>query len=106
MGTSSNKPITGTSSNKPITGTSSNKPIIIQEYRVMRCSPVDCCFFICLRMKRTEEELVKLLDIKDRGLRIVANLDASGVSKDLLVQFVDDGCLLDTNLPRHVVIGM
>ena len=27
--------------------------------------------------------------------RIVANLDASGISKYLFVQFVDDGCLLD-----------
>ena len=27
--------------------------------------------------------------------RIVANLDASGISKDLFVQFVSDGCLLD-----------
>ena len=26
---------------------------------------------------------------------IVANVDASGVSKDLFVQFVDDRCLLD-----------
>ena len=27
--------------------------------------------------------------------RIVANLDASGISKDLFVQFVGDGCLLE-----------
>ena len=27
--------------------------------------------------------------------RIVANLDVSGMSKDLFAQFVDDGCLLD-----------
>ena len=27
--------------------------------------------------------------------RIVANLDASGIGKDLLVQFVGEGCLLD-----------
>ena len=35
--------------------------------RVTRISPVDLCFFVCLRMKRTEEELVKILDMKDRG---------------------------------------
>ena len=50
-------------------GTSSNKPIIIQEHRVTGCSQVERCFFVCLRMKRTEEELVKLLDMKDRGLQ-------------------------------------
>ena len=27
--------------------------------------------------------------------RIVANLDANGISKGLFVQFVGDGCLLD-----------
>ena len=51
---------------------------------------VDRCFFVCLRMKRTEES-VKLLAMKDPMQRIVANLDASGISKDLFVQFVGDG---------------
>ena len=35
-------------------------------HRVMRYSLVDGCFFICLRMKRTEEELI---DMKDQGLQ-------------------------------------
>ena len=42
--------------------------------------------------------MVKLLDMKGSRIamqRIVANLDASGISKDLFVQFVSDGCLLD-----------
>ena len=30
--------------------------------------------------------------------RLVANLDASGISNDLFVQFVGDGCLLDKPL--------
>ena len=42
-----------------------------RKYRVTRCSPVDSCFCI------------------------VVNLDASGISKDVFVQFVGDhdGCL-------------
>ena len=36
---------------------------------VTSCSPVDHCFFVCLRMKRTEEELVKLFDMKGQGLQ-------------------------------------
>ena len=37
--------------------------------RVTRCSPGNRCFIICLRMKRTETEMVKLLDMKDRDLQ-------------------------------------
>ena len=57
-------------------------------HRVTRCSRVDRCIFLCLRMRRTEKELVNAEDIVD-------NLDASGISKDLFVRFVGDGCLLD-----------
>ena len=31
-------------------------------------------------------------------MQSIANLDASGMSKDLFVQFVDDGCLLDKEI--------
>ena len=33
--------------------------------------------------------------------RIVANLDVSGISKDLFVQFVGDGCPLDKARDKH-----
>ena len=48
-------------------GTCSNKPIIIVVSR--GAVPETADFFVCLRMKRTEEDLLKLLDMKDRVLQ-------------------------------------
>ena len=66
--------------------------------RVTRCSSIDRCFSVCLRMKKNGEATWHE-GSRIAMQRIVVNLDASGISKDMFVQFMGAldgiGCLLD-----------
>ena len=49
----------------------------------------------------------KCIDMAGRErwyLKHIANLDANGVSRDLFVQFVGDGCLVDKARGRPVLV--